>query len=147
MRHSPQVDMYRIMLLQIKRSTVRGGIIINAKPVFLITLINMIEEGKVKNNEFYFDEILKTKYEETHKELIPDAKITPCYRPFYHLVQDGFWTVNWKNGIPDPHGLTDRKVRENVEYAKMDNVLWDVLQDKEVRKYYRDAIKDYFLTQ
>ncbi len=139
--------MYRIMLLQIKRSTVRGGVIINAKPVFLISLIDLIEDGKVKNNEFFFDEALRAKYENRHKELIPDAKITPCYRPFYHLVQDGFWSVKWKNGFLKPHGLTDRRVRENVIYAKLDNVLWDVLQEQDVRDYYREVIKDHFLNK
>ncbi len=147
MRYSPQVDMYRIMLLQIKRSTVRGGVIINAKPVFLLTLIDLIEEGKVRNNEFFFDDNLKTKYEDVHKELLPDAKLTPCYRPYYHLVQDGFWIVKWKNGVLDPHGLTERRLRENAVYAKLDNVLWDVLQEKEVRDYYREVIKDFFLTK
>lgn len=53
--------------------------------------------------------------------------------PFYH--------IKWKKQQDRlPHDSSSKFIRENVEYAYFDNALWDLLQDKETRDYFRESI-------
>ena len=73
MSHSHQIDLYRVLFLRMRRSVVKGGIVINAKPVFIIAVIDLIGEGKIHRNEIYFDNCLKEKYTEVHSSLLPQT--------------------------------------------------------------------------
>ena len=128
-----------------RRSVVRGGIVINAKPVFIIAVIDLIGEGKIQRNEIYFNDCLKEKYTEEYSSLLPDAPLTPCYRPFFHLSSDDFWHIRWIHEV-DANSMTEKRLRDNALYASFDNALWDVLQDEEVREYYKKEIIKFFLT-
>lgn len=145
MSHSHQIDLYRILFMRMRRSVVKGGIIINAKPVFIIAVIDLIGEGKIQRNEIYFDDVLKEKYAEVHSLLLPQVPITPCYRPFFHLTSDDFWHIRWRQEV-EPNSLTEKRLRDNAFYASFDNALWDVLQDADVREYYKKEIIRFFLT-
>ena len=145
MSYSHQIDLYRILFMRMRRSVVKGGIVINAKPVFIIAIIDLIGEGKIQRNEIYFDDVLKERYAEVHSSLLPQVPVTPCYRPFYHLSSDDFWHIHWRQEV-GPSSLTEKRLRDNVYYASFDNALWDVLQDESVRDYYKNEIIRFFLT-
>lgn len=70
---------------------------------------------------------------------------TPIKYPFYHIKSDGFWKLEWKADSPAvPAAPSDKFLRENLAYAMLDNALWDILQEKEVRDFYKAAIIDYY---
>ncbi len=139
------INLYRTMMLQIRRSVVRGGIVVNAKPLFILALIEAIRKGLPNPNIFEYAESLEKIYTEKWKSFYPSIPPTPICKPFFHLVNDGFWSIKWKAGFVEPPA-TDKKMRDNVEYGYLDNALWDVLQEEETRQYYESQIISYFLS-
>ena len=131
------------MIFQLKRSVVRGGIVINAKPIFILSLIELIRKGLSCPNVFLYAEPLFAIYYEIWQKLYSDKIPTPIYKPFYHLTNDGFWHIKWKTNkvIKSP---TDGIMRNELDYGFLDNTLWDILQDEETRQYYEHQIKSYF---
>lgn len=61
--NSPYVEFYRVLMLQIRRSVIRGGLVVNAKPVFILTILDLIESGAILSNQFYYNEELKNSYD------------------------------------------------------------------------------------
>ena len=49
------INLYRTMMLQIRRSVVRGGVVVNAKPLFMLALIEDIRRGLPNQNMFAYD--------------------------------------------------------------------------------------------
>lgn len=139
-----QIDMYRIMLLRIKRSVIRGGIVINAKPILLITLIELIGEGLIKNNQVIISKDVEERYKTKYEELAPGETMTPIYRPFYHLMSDGFWHLKTTEELPAKK-LTNRRLRTVTDYGFFDNVLWDILQMENIRDFYTKLLIDNYL--
>lgn len=134
------------MMLQIRRSVIRGGVVVNAKPVFLLALIDQIEDGMAVNNQFQYAKELAKAYKETWEKYIPNMSLTPLCKPFFYLTNDDFWHIQWKSkasfSVP-----TDKRLRESVDYGYFDNALWDLLQDESHREFYRRVIIDFFLNQ
>ena len=52
-----KVEIYTDILLQIKRGNHRGKII-NAKPLFILNLIELVEKSIITTNCFYFNDVL-----------------------------------------------------------------------------------------
>ena len=92
------INLYKTMMLQIRRSVVRGGVVVNAKPIFILALIEDIRRGTQTPNVFYYDESLSAIYRDIWKEYYPNVSPTPLFKPFYHLANDGFWNIKWKAG-------------------------------------------------
>lgn len=133
---------YKTLLLGLKRGNSRG-VFINAKPVFVISLVDSIDLRISLSNQFFYCDSNKQLYETIYSKLEPNSFVTPFFKPFYHLVSDGFWHIKWKDGIK-PSKTSDYKLRDNVEYACLDNALWDLLQDKQNRNALRQSIINFY---
>lgn len=144
-RYAPHIDLYRVMLLQMRRSVIAGGVVINAKPVFVLTLIDVIESGLVSSNHFPYTKDLTDAYQNRWIKHITNMAPTPICKPFFHLTNDQFWHIQWKEPVSFTSS-SDKKMRDYVEYGYLDNALWDLLQDQENRDSYRKEIVNYFLT-
>ena len=74
--------------------------------------------------------------------------ITPFYKPFFHLNSESYYQIKWKaNNKPEGAGKTPsaKFLRENVEYASLDDDLWQLLQDEGARNEIKEAIISYFI--
>lgn len=136
-----QLDMYRDLLLSIQRGTYQGQPI-NAKPILLLAIFNSIEKGEIVNNKIYFDQI-----EPSYSVFFHENKIkkTPLFKPFYYLQFDSILHLKWKSRAYEEKHPSSRFIRNNIEYAYFDNALWDILQDKGTRDYFRKSIEDFYL--
>lgn len=141
---SPYIELYRVMMLQIRRSVIRGGIVVNAKPILLLALIDQIGVGAAVNNQFQYTEELAKAYRETWEKYIPNMPLTPLCKPFFYLINDGFWNIQWKSKVSFSVP-TKKRLKECVDYGYFDNALWDLLQDESDREFYRKVLIDYFL--
>lgn len=139
-----KLQYYRTSLIQTKRGNCMGRII-NAKPIFLIALFDEIEKGGVTDNKILFDSVLRVCYEKYYSTYEPEMRITPFYKPFFHLQTDGYWHIIWKDATENKNP-SDKNLRENVKYATLDNALWDLLQDEPSRLVLRDVVINHFLT-
>ncbi len=131
-------------------SIVRGnhrGVVINAKPLYYITIIDRIgNEGNVINNKIPFSEILNNAYLSICKEYQPDIIPTPFFKPYYYSKNEQFYHLKYKQ-VPPQTCPSAKFVRDNIEYAYFDNALWDLLQDPENRQKLREALVTHFLTR
>ena len=139
---SLQAQTYRDILLTITRGSYRG-IFINAKPLLVLTIIDAIEKDTVKNNKIYFSKELLEAYKQLTKE--HGLQITPLFKPFYYLSYESFWHLKWKTVAYNEQHPSPKFLRENIDYAYLDNALWDILQDQETRDLFRKSIEDYYL--
>jgi putative restriction endonuclease len=146
--NSLKVCYYKTIFLQIKRGNNRG-VFSNAKPIFIISIFDCIEDKIFTENKINLspDGIVPI-YKDNYQKYAPLENITPVYMPFFHLSSEEYWHIKWKGGYkPTTHAHTPsaKYLRENIEYAHLDNALWDLLQDGNVRTVLRETVVNHFL--
>lgn len=138
------LDIYRQMFASLKRGNYRG-VFSNAKPIYLISLIDYLPT--LKENKFKWgDKTLLTIYLNNTAQLIA-FPFTPMIKPFFHLSSEPFYTLVWRENPPDNllKYPSARLLKEYLDYAKLDNELWELLQNESNRAYLRECIiKNYF---
>ena len=139
---SMQVQTYRDILLTITRGSYKGTFI-NAKPLLFLTVIKAIENKKVIDNKIYFSKEIEKAYKEITKEY--GFPITPFFKPYYYLSYESFWHLKWKTIAYNEQHPSPKFIRENIEFAYLDDVLWNILQDPETRDLFIKSIEDYYL--
>jgi len=136
---------YKVAFISIKRSTLRGTYN-NAKPILLLSIIDGIENGLIKDNVICYSQELQAAYN-TNATKYSKTNNTPLLYPYYYLNSDGFYHLE---GMQKELRLVKtpsiKYLQENVRYARFDNALWDLLQDSESRQALREVIIKHFLT-
>lgn len=139
------------------------------KPIFLLSIIELIDRREIFENiirtnssEYIF---LKEHFLEYQKILggtLYSRKAAFC-QPFFHLINDKdeetekqFWYLKPKADAPaledikDNEGRnrikTEAKLKELIDYGKLDDELWELLQDSESRVFLVHALMDRFFT-
>ncbi len=133
---------YAKRIMNIKQAKIHGEIIV-AKPVLIISLIDGVGENVFVDNEFNLSGWLESHYKMLMSEYTRTSqfsKITGIENPFWHLVTDGFWSLRYIH--EPPTGITPSKkwLKDNVEYAYLDEELWILLQNKTWRLRFRNFI-------
>jgi predicted restriction endonuclease len=71
-------------------------------------------------------------------------------KPYFHLGSSDFYHLVWREGVKPPmfsKSPSAKYLRENLLYAKLDDELWDLLQDAESRDYLKRSIIKRYLTK
>lgn len=136
-------QLYIDSIRQLNRGNYRG-IISNAKPYLLISILDAISDLCVKDNTIYMDDI-KPYYQATNAKYSPDIKPSPLSYPFYHLGAESFYHLQWRNAPIKKDAPSGKFVRDNIEYAYFDEALWELLQDKSILNEFRTVIENYYL--
>lgn len=131
---------YRTLLLSMKTAK-RGNIINIAKPIMMLSIIELIQEGSILGNKILLTDDLIARYNRNYLEY-REKPITLSVYPYYYLNSEEFYTIKGDTSRKTPSLVY---IRENIEYAALDEDLWDLLQDPEVREEYRQAIINHFL--
>lgn len=76
-----------------------------------------------------------------------NLKPTPMWKPFFYLSSEPFYALVWREN--PPYNLlkhpSAKLLKEYLDYAKLDDELWKLLQDESNRAYLRECIiKNYF---
>lgn len=140
------LELYRQMFASIKRGNTKG-VFSNAKPVFLISLSEIIPKHE-ENKFFWGDTEIDTGYHRNYSKFTKD-KPTPIWKPFFYMSSESFYELIWKTTPPDnaikyPSGKT---LKDYLGYATLDEELWELLQDEGNREYLRKCIIETFLTK
>lgn len=137
------------MLLAIRRGNGVNGKS-NAKPLLLLSIIENISLMRLKQNVIMWnDEHLIDSYDGLHRYYNEIGHV-PFIVPFYHLCSSEFYHLCWINGNRPPikgHTPSAKYLRENLLYAKLDDELWDLLQEAENREYLKRCIIERYLTK
>ncbi len=142
-----KISYYKNSLLSIHRG-IAFGAPSNAKPLYFLAIIKGIEDGVLLGNKITYENKLKAIYEELCAQYEPNRKAAPYFKPFFHSIREIYYDIKWKGGqIPDHkwHTPSPKFLKENIEYAHLDDGLWDLLQDQSVRIEFRELIVNHYL--
>ena len=134
---------------------VTNGIAAPHKPVMLLSVIQLISKGIMLSNRIWPANIIKEEFEVDWHTYIPeDSMYKPSvWLPYWHLKRDEFWhfqqkddTFNLESIVGANNSTTIGKIREHVEYAYLDEALFDLLQyDANRQVLSRVLIETYLL--
>lgn len=140
------LEMYRQMFVNLKRGNYRG-VYSNAKPIFLISLIDYIvfmEGNKLKWEDKKFEELYYGNFGK-----LESSKPTPICKPFYFMTSENFYTIIWREK-PEAKSLispSSKTLRDFSLYAVIDDELWEILQNKDNRAYLRASIMQAYFAK
>ena len=137
------------MLLAIRRGNGVNGKS-NAKPLFLLSIVENISLMRLKQNVIMWnDEHLIYSYDGLHR-YYDEIGHVPFIVPYCHLCSSEFYHLCWIKECRPPikgHTPSAKYLRENLLYAKLDDELWDLLQEAENREYLKRCIIERYLTK
>lgn len=118
------------------------GVLNPAKPLLVLSIIELIEKNPTQENRFEFDGDCKAFFSSNCNKYQCSS---PYYYPFYYLEHDGFWHLHWKeNSILACKSA--KYIRDKVEYAFLDDSLWELWTDAKVRSLFKNLIIDKYLS-
>lgn len=77
-----------------------------------------------------------------------DNNPTPLWKPFYYTSSEPFYSLVWTH-LPTEKQLkfpSEKLLKEKLCYSKLDDELWELLQNKENCEYLKDCIIKNFLS-
>lgn len=135
-----KIAYYKNLLLSMKVASYKGAPII-AKPVLMLAIFQMIDDGTLLGNNITFSDELCDTYSTLFRKY-STGRITPVLYPYYYLNSEEFYYVKGDTSRRTP---SVSFIHERIEFAALDDELWDLLQDPAVRNDYREAIIKKFL--
>ena len=129
------------------------------KAVMLISIMDLIKEGKINSNEIYISDEISNAFQSNWDAFIKNNKLFSSFvcspwTPFWHLKQDGFWHFRPLNSSVDIETLAPRgqtasvgKMRSVIKYAYLDAVLYEMLQDSVYRNKMSEILFDTYVNQ
>lgn len=140
------LDMYRQMFLTLRRGQA-NGMPSKAKPIFILSVIEAIPQ--YNQNVFNVnDSFLVVRYK-TNLELYTNKRIPLISVPFFHMESEPFYEILWKTEERPPnypHTQSSKTLLKYTDGAKLDDELWELLQEESNRKYLKDVIIKTYLS-
>ena len=108
---------------------------------------NILSANRIELNDVY----VRNKFGEFYKRYNGNEKgylVAFFIRPYYHLNCSDFYHLVWKEENRPPikgHTPSAKYLQEHLLYAKLDDDLWELLQNAEYREYIRKSIITRFL--
>jgi|SRR5579883_815671 len=120
------------------------------KPILLLSIIEMISQGQIVRNQIFLDAELIATFGRLWSHLEPVRK-PDIGLPFFHLTSDRFWHYQMKPGfellIANKVKLrTVSTIRQTVEYAYLDEELWEILQNPQSRSVLTQVLINSWFT-
>jgi putative restriction endonuclease len=124
------------------------------QPILLLSVIDLIEQGLIKANHIHITEELRDTFNKYRNILSPDRKFDSSLSlPFFHLQNEDhqFWHLDYKaeyhRDILLDKKATKEKIRKSIKqlknyvnYAYIDQELFDLLQNYDSRKELVDTL-------
>jgi putative restriction endonuclease len=143
---------YLHKLTHIRVNTSKKNGISPHKPVLILSIIGLIEVKHLQNNRIFITPELVAMFKSVWSYLVENSSHHCIFAlPFYHLSTSGFWKLVAKQGCEN---MVQSKIAMKsfsnletvIEYAEIDNELFELLNKKEEREVLKHAILDrYFL--
>ncbi|MFM7365366.1 MAG: HNH endonuclease [Cuspidothrix sp.] len=131
--------------LNVSNSKKRGTAL--HKPILILSVIDLINRDIIDTNEIRVsDELIET-FEQYWQIIGSHSYAGGLHYPFFHLQSEGFWHLEFK---PDFNGLqpkTTNKLKQAVEYAYLEQELFEFLQNEITRKELLDALITAFFPE
>ena len=121
------------------------------KPVLLLSLIELIDEGKINQNRIYITPDLIGTFQKLWLKLVPVEAWQPrFFLPFFHLTGDKFWHLELAEGAEvtltssySPKSLA--ALKDSIRYAWLDQDLYNALIIPQERRALKsELLQKYF---
>ncbi|KAA9352923.1 HNH endonuclease [Larkinella humicola] len=98
------------------------------KPVFLLTIIELIEKRLITENRLLITPELVATFKENFALLVKTAHKDDFTQPFYYLQSEGFWFLKAKPGFQiDTYIRSVQTLSDRLEYAFLADDLFNLL--------------------
>lgn len=125
--------------LNVSKTKERG--LANHKPILILAVLELIDRQSIVNNRILVSDELIGTFKKYWSILVANSSYTDAlHYPFTHLRSDGFWYVKFKDAFTGSRIKTTNKLRELVEYAYLDDELFNLLQDVSTRQILVDSL-------
>lgn len=120
------------------------------KPIFLLTLIELIEQGLDNDNHFLVNADLVGLFQENWRLLVTTPHQSDFTQPFYYLQSDQvdghpFWYIRTHTGAPmQAHIKSVSTLACIVAYGSLSSELYVLMQSVETRQLIRNAILTHY---
>lgn len=141
---------YTDMLLSLQLGNYRG-IVSLSKPLYVLAIIDSI--NSIENNRIYIDNlVIERQFKKLYQRFQGDFAYTRAayIAPFFHLASSEFYHLMWNDKVEPPSMSSTpsaKYLREHLQYAKLDDKLWELLQDTDNREYFRRNIINRYLSK
>lgn len=120
------------------------------KPILLLSVIEMVSQEQIKRNQIPLSAELIATFLNLWSHLEPLRK-PDIGLPFYHLVSDSFWHYQPKPGFESLIAAkvkirTPNIIRQTLEYAYLDDELWEILQNPQERSILTNVLINSWFT-
>ena len=141
------------MMLSIHTGSINGKVALS-KPLYITSIIEAIEWDALTENEIMIsNDFIHKRFGQLYEQVNGNRKgyeVSFFVRPFFHLSSASFYRLIWKQGVEQSYKASTpsaKYLRENLLYAKLDDELWELLQDAENRDYIKQNIIRRYLTK
>ncbi len=114
------------------------------KPLLLLSVIRLIENGKIQNRKIYVTQELINQFEHYRDLLGSNNFKGNLVLPFFHLKNDGFWQLKFRDTYSGGRPQTIPKLKSDVEYALIDEQLFNLLQTEDARRQLADTLFEIY---
>jgi putative restriction endonuclease len=118
------------------------------KPILLLSIIDLITQDLITDNRLTISDKLIDTFKKYWKVLASSTfKGSDFALPFFHLKNDQgkFWHLNYSSGYDGGRPQTIPKLKEDVDYAHLDDELFNFIQDETCRQILVDALVSAWL--
>lgn len=140
---------YAERIANIRQARIQGEIIV-AKPVFLLAIIDEMDEDIFVDNCFVINYWLEERYDALMRHYTKGSqfnKAAGIEKPFWHLESDGFWHLNYPGErLSKERTQSKAWLKEHVHFAYFDEALWVLLENQEWRTKLRNFIVEHKLS-
>lgn len=125
-----------------------------SKPLCLLAILDAIDNKELISNRIEFsNEFIHKRFGMLYEQVYNNHngyKVSFFIRPFFHLASSGFYHLIWNDRVEPPSMSSTpsaKYFREHLQYAKLDDELWELLQDADNREYFRRNIINRYLSK
>ena len=123
------------------------------KAVLLLSVITLIESGRLTNNAIALDNQIVHAFREVWNEHVKDCKIPSVWIPFWYMKSEPFWHFKANESEDLLQGLMKfaghpsvGQMRPVIKYAYLDTALYELLQNSKYRESFKKVLIDNYLT-
>ena len=115
------------------------------KPVFLLTLLELIDKQFITNNRVTVTPELVATFKENFSLLVKTAHKDDFTQPFFYLQSDGFWFLKARvSGLLDTYIRSVQVLSDRLEFGCFAENLFDLLVNNVARLSLKNTLLDFY---
>lgn len=137
---------YRILFSKLNVNTTKKRGTAPYQPLLLLSVIDLIAECEIQDREIYVTNKLSNRFNHYRNLLSSNTFKGNLVLPFFHLKNSGFWKLKFSDAYDGGRPQTIPKLKSDVDYALLDEQLFDLLQHENNRQQLVDTLLEVYFT-